>query len=192
MFVHIFILYFLFYPGYFEKVEGFFQVACAIINAFSPPLCKNTAEKCKIADRALALVDKYNLMEYRVEEERLNRHTNSWKLASSSSFLDFPILTVEELQIITLGIYQINLSKRYVYLHMKYTRDFEIKLNEEFPGVARAKIESRFAGNKAHDLWIEFDNDKTGVDTIAFANKERELWGVVVTFVQYVLHNIII
>ncbi len=155
-----------FYVGYFEKVEGFFKIACAIINAFSVPLCKNTAAKCKIADKALELVDQQNLMQQRVEEEGLNRRTKSWKVVSASDFPDFPIIPKEELQGITLGMYQLGLADQYAQLHMKESDDFQIVVNSEVSGVVRAKIESRFAANATHDLWISYDDELNGMDAI--------------------------
>ncbi len=86
--------------------------------------------------------------------------------ASASCFPDFPILSVDELQIIALGCYQPDLAKRYAKLHMKNSGDFDIKVNNEFPGVVRAKIESRFISNKTHDLWIQYDSTKSGVQAI--------------------------
>jgi hypothetical protein len=152
--------------GYFEKIGVFFRIACSIINRFSPPLSNNSPRHDRIASRALELVDKENEMRTRVEEERLDRNTKSWRKASDSECQDFPRLTMDDFETITLGVYQTALSKLYTRRHMKDSEDFEIKLNTEFENVVRAKIKSRYSGSKQHNLWIEYFPGVDGAEAI--------------------------
>ncbi|XP_035701213.1 uncharacterized protein LOC118433403 [Folsomia candida] len=146
----------------------FFRIGCALINCFCPPLSTHSPKHDKIAERALELADQENLLQKRVEDEKMDRRTKEWKTASLKEFPKFPKLSVDDLEDITLGVYQIGLAKRYANLHMKNSPIFEIKLNSEFPNIVRAKIESRFTANKAHDLWIEYSSDPEvkGADAI--------------------------
>lgn len=145
-----------------------FRIGCALINCFCPPLSTHSPKHDKIAERALELVDQENVLQKRVEVEKMDRRTQEWKKASLDQFPEFPKLSIEDMEDITLGVYQIGLAKRYATLHMKNSTNFEIKLNSEFPNIVRAKIESRFTANKAHDLWIEYSSDPNdeGADAI--------------------------
>ncbi|XP_035702689.1 uncharacterized protein LOC118434065 [Folsomia candida] len=152
--------------GYLEKLPMLFRIGCALINCFYPPLSTHSPKHDKIAERALELVDQENALQKRVEDEKMDRRTKQWKTASLEEFKKFPKLSVEDLEDITLGVYQIGLAKRYAHLHMSNSEKFEIKLNSEFTNIVRAKIESRFTANKAHDLWIEYSLEVQGADAI--------------------------
>lgn len=145
--------------GYLEKLPMFFRIGCALINCFCPPLSNNSPKNDRIAERALELVNKENELQKRVEDEKMDRRTKSWKKASIEECPNFPRLSVEDLESITLGVYQIGLAKRYATLHMSNSPVFEIKVNSEFPNIVRAKIESRFTAKKAHDLWIQYSSE---------------------------------
>jgi hypothetical protein len=143
--------------GYLDKVGRFFNIACAIINHFSPPLSQDSPRLDRIATKAMELMDSENLMQARVETERLDRNTKTWKKASVDECPDFPVLSKEDLETLTLGVYQIRLAKRYTNLHLDDEGEFVIRLNDDFEGVVRAKLESRFAQDKIHNLWISYD-----------------------------------
>lgn len=153
--------------GYLEKIGMFFRIACAMINRFCPPLSSNSPRHDAISEKALQLADKENALQLRVEEERMDRNTKSWTNASASECEDFPVLSLEDLQTLTLGVYQTGLAKRYAKRHLNESDDFEIKLNTEFANIVRAKIGSRFTSGKVHHLWIDFVPGVMGVEGIA-------------------------
>lgn len=152
--------------GYLAKVESFFKIACAITNRFCPPLYTDTPKNLMYAEKALTLMSSSNAMQARVEDERLDRNTKAWRKLDGQSAPDFPRLSLEDLEGITFGPYQIKLAKRYTKLHVQKKGQFEILLNTEVPGVIRARLESRFSSNKDHQLWVEYDPNITGIDSI--------------------------
>jgi len=153
--------------GYLEKIGLFFSIGCALINKFCPPLSKDSPRHDRIAERAMELVDQENLLQVKVVEQRMDRNTKSWAKASKDSCADFPQLSIEDFETITLVVYQTGLAKRYTKLHMDALSNFESLINTEFPGVVRAKMESRFSGaKKTHNVWIEYDPSKSGVNAI--------------------------
>lgn len=66
------------------------------------------------------------------------------------------MLSINDMETLTLGVYQTKLAKRYTDKHMKKSGQFDIKLNDEFENVVRAKIGSRFRGSHDHNLWIDY------------------------------------
>jgi hypothetical protein len=153
--------------GYLEKTGTFFKIACAIINRFSPPLSQNSPRNDRIAEKALELMAKENELEKRVTDEKLDRNTKTWRKASCEECVDFPVLSKEDLETITLGIYQVNLAKGYTKLHLNEESEFRILLNDEFAGIVRAKLESRFIQAKTHNVWIQYDSEEEGVEAIS-------------------------
>jgi hypothetical protein len=151
--------------GYLEKIGIFFRIGCALINKFCPPLSKDSPRHDRIAAKTLELVGKENLLEIRVDEEKMERYTKAWAKASAAVFQDFPQLSFEDLEDLTQGVYQIGLAKRYTRVHMSNTDDYKIMLNTDYPGIVRAKIESRFT-SKTHNCWIEFDPEMAGAEAI--------------------------
>jgi hypothetical protein len=108
-----------------------------------------------------------NLMKERVEVERLDRNTKAWtKIDAKDWCPEFPQLTIEDLLGITLGPYQLTLVKHYAKLHSRKKARFEIIVNNEVPGVVRARIHSRFSGSSEHQVWVSFNPDLTGIDAV--------------------------
>ncbi|XP_035706652.1 uncharacterized protein LOC118435202 [Folsomia candida] len=145
-------------PGsYLPKLRRFFRIAMAMINCFCPPLMEDTERHQQIALDALARSKVDNEMKKRVARDKLDRNTEKWSTASSSGVQGFPILSVQDLEKLTLGVYQVSLAKEYTKKHLSEDSEFNIQLNTEVSGVLRAKLASRFTSGKNHQLWIQFD-----------------------------------
>ncbi len=130
----------------------------AMINCFCPPLVQNTERHVKIAMDALERSTLENKLKTRVWREKLDKDTDAWVKASSDVFQDFPILTIQDLEDLTLGVYQLSLAKQYTKKHLNEDSEFIIHVNSEIPGILRAKLGSRFINAKSHHLWIEFNS----------------------------------
>lgn len=145
-------------PGsYLPKLTRFFRIAVALINCFSPPLMEDTERNHQIAMEALVRSKIENAMKKRVVSEKLDRNTDDWETASSEVLQNFPVLSVQDLENLTLGVYQLSLAKEYTKKHLSEESEFQIQLNDKTPGVLRAKLDSRFKSGKRHQLWIEFN-----------------------------------
>jgi hypothetical protein len=130
----------------------------ALINCFCPPLVQNTPRHQQIALDALERSILPNEMQQRVRREHLDATTENWVVASSEVLQDFPLLTIPDLEKLTLGIYQLSLAKLYTRKHLDEESKFNILLNTDIPDVVRAKLSSRFISAKSHELWIQYDH----------------------------------
>lgn len=154
-------------PGsYLPKLRRFFRIAVALINCYCPPLIHYTERNQEIALQALARSEVDNNMQKRVSREKLDAKTEAWKTASSDVIKDFPTLSVQDLEMLTLGVYQLSLAKEYTKKHMNEDSEFEIQLNSETSGVLRAKLNSRFTSGKKNQLWVEYDPQLAGHQAI--------------------------
>ena len=83
-------------------LKDYLLIICAIINYFKEPLVKSKPEGRELAASMLALVNKRDEVQNMILEKDLLSKT-FWKKISSSDYLDFPILSEEQLHGITFG-----------------------------------------------------------------------------------------
>jgi len=89
-----------------------------------------------------------NELHQKVLTEQLDKRDGKWLEADSTAILDFPILSMQDIKSITLGIYQINLAIRYTRQHIfenRYTIFVLKELTKD--NNIRAKIDSRTSIN---------------------------------------------
>lgn len=68
-----------------------------------------------------------NVNEFKNEVEQLGKRMSSrWERASEITVVDFPKLTMDDLQRITLGSYQLKMAEQYIKQHMKNDSHFSI------------------------------------------------------------------
>jgi len=155
-----------FFPAYMDKIGVLFKTACALINKFCVPLMEDSDKSYAIGRQALRLFKTSNELQQRVATERLDRNVKSWVKASSQVCVDFPLLSMAQLEQLTLGVYQIRLARKYTKRHFLGRADYEIHLNNDVPGVLRVHMKSRFGSNKLHKLWIQYDGSLSGPDGV--------------------------
>jgi len=62
-----------------------------------------------------------NLLWQKIESEGLDsRRVSMWQPLRASEIQDFPMLSLEELQDITVGVYQLKLAPRYMDRHIAF------------------------------------------------------------------------
>ncbi|KMQ87335.1 hypothetical protein RF55_13409 [Lasius niger] len=124
-------------------------------------MAQQLLQKAREPNIVKALVEAENLATRNVEER-----------------LDFPVLTLEYLKNLTIGVYQVKLALSYIQdkqrdedeeLHIEMLRDRN-RLPE--PGFLRARVFSRFRNAAKHQLWIAYqstnedENDQENEDPI--------------------------
>lgn len=151
---------------YVPKIMRFNRIACAIMNAYFPPLFGDKDFHDIISEACTSETSQSNELKEEIEQLGLKRMTTRWEKASASSVLDFPKLSMEDLKRITLGTYQIKIAERYIKSHLKENSEFGIFVHREKEGIIRAKIQSRFSKSKTHDAWIKFEKNESGFEAI--------------------------
>lgn len=150
---------------YVPKIMRFNRIACAIMNKYFPPLTTNKDFHDVISEVCAGEIPKTNDLKEEIEKLGLKRMTSRWEKASANVVADFPKLSMDDLQRITLGSYQISIAERYIQTHLRENNDFGIFIHREMGGMIRARIQSRFASSKTHDAWVKFDG-KSGHESI--------------------------
>ncbi|KAJ8673506.1 hypothetical protein QAD02_014181 [Eretmocerus hayati] len=144
------------------NLEDFFKIAAALINAFRPTITMAGVDG-QYANELRARAEMPNVMQARIEVDNYLRTRNGqWRRLNEFDDADFPNLTEANLQDITAGVYQINLSP--AYIQDKLLRDenevfeFDALINE--PGLIRVRIWSRFRNAVKHQLWVAYGYDE--------------------------------
>lgn len=151
---------------YVPKIMRFNRVACAIINKYFPPLFTNKEFHGTISKVVKNQNPHTNELKKEIEDLGIQRMTTRWEKANQNSIRNFPLLTMEDLQRITLGSYQIAISGKYIEQHLKDDSHFGIFIHRENDQIVRAKIQSRFSRSKTHNTWVKFNENETGFPAI--------------------------
>jgi hypothetical protein len=82
------------------QVRDYLQIACALVNAYRQPAISSSSNDDQITTKMLQCLDKPNLL-----RARLNNETLRWSNHDASDLINFPILTIDEIRLITVGMY---------------------------------------------------------------------------------------
>jgi len=95
-------------------IGDYVRIVAAICNAYRPPRVSATChDDAIIADRMLALSKKENKLQKMVDNNGWARKRVIWENIVATSLVDFPRLTMNDLQRITIGVYQL-ISKQHL------------------------------------------------------------------------------
>ena len=80
------------------QIRDYLQIACALINAYRAPAISSFSNHDQIATKMLAYLHVPNLL-----RTRLNNEVLHWSNNDVSNLVDFPILTIDQIRLITVG-----------------------------------------------------------------------------------------
>lgn len=119
----------------------------------------------ELALTLLARSQEVNIVQTRVEAENLQRRRRAeWIRLDHNQLIDFPELTFEYLQYLTLGTYQLLLASSYIQdTLLREENVFQVDVHAVEPGFIRFRLYSLFRNNTIHQQWIAYvtgnDND---------------------------------
>ncbi len=82
------------------QVRDYLQIACALVNAYRQPAISSSSNDDQITTKMLTCLNKPNLL-----RARLNNETLRWSNHDASYLINFPILTIDQIRLITVGMY---------------------------------------------------------------------------------------
>lgn len=113
------------------QIGDFFRIVFTLCNKFRPCLGSMDPESSEIATKMLEKADMPKTVQPLVEENnRLTRRAVYSAIEASSDQLDnFPVLSLDDMRTITLGIYQIEHAENYSREHLKDGGSYEIMVH---------------------------------------------------------------
>jgi hypothetical protein len=89
---------------------------------------------------------------------------SGWRKYTSELVPQFPRLSLEDLQQITIGIYQIRQAASYSALHFGNNQGYIVWVNVDFyQDLLRVRMESRHRSQASYLLWINYEPGKWGL-----------------------------
>ncbi|KMQ84946.1 hypothetical protein RF55_16831 [Lasius niger] len=143
------------------NLREFYLITGAIINKYRDVILMEGAT-LELAQAILERARTLNALKQRVIEQGLARRNGMWQRLNEDKVRDFPILELNYLKELTVGIYQLSLAP--AYIQDKVARDgikvFELDEHRE-EGLIRVRLFSRFRNAVRYQLWITYKNNKT-------------------------------
>ncbi|OXA38533.1 hypothetical protein Fcan01_26735 [Folsomia candida] len=154
------------YASYFPKLPGLLKVTVAILNAFSPPIFTQSPWHEDLIEYVASRLESPNLVQALVEQNNLQRGNAAWNTADEDDVLEFPELSLDELKLITLGPYQLNIGIQYNWQHAPSGGGYDFQLHKDMDDLLRIKLRSRFSRRPTHTVWIFFTPWGHGFESI--------------------------
>ena len=142
---------------YVTSIGDFVRIVCAICNDFRPPLSHPDPRGSELAEQMLKKSQEMNRIKTVVEEENLLRKKTIYKDVCSFDITEFPVLSLDDLRDVTMGIYQIKMAPHYTKEHFEGDSLYKLQIIKDKPNLIRCKIQSRHSNSATHTLWIEYD-----------------------------------
>lgn len=152
-----------------RNLNDFYRIAGAILNRYRPMIYMEGAT-AELAREILQRSQAVNVVQARVEVDNLVRRNGQWRRIHHADIPDFPVLDLEYLKHITIGVYQVNLAPSYIQDKVLKENDEEFQLDESMnePGFIRIRLYSRFRAAKNYQVFISYrildDNDREDND----------------------------
>ncbi|RLU23819.1 hypothetical protein DMN91_004027 [Ooceraea biroi] len=143
------------------NLRDFYRIAGDIINKCHPPILMEGVN-AEMAQQLLGKAREPNVIQALVEN--LNtKNAQRWIRLDAEQLLDFPVLTLDFLKNLTVGVYQIKLAASYVKDKLQRDEEEEFQLEmlrdvNRLPqlGLMRVRIFSRFRNATKYQLWISY------------------------------------
>ena len=81
-----------------------------------------------------------------------------YKLLEATDLPDFPVLSINDLRNITMGVYQVKQSPSYTKENKDEDGSYQT-FYAEGEDLLKVKIQSRHSNSVQHTLWLRYDND---------------------------------
>ncbi|CAF4633414.1 unnamed protein product [Rotaria magnacalcarata] len=152
--------------GYKTKMPCFlrdyFAIVCALINTYRPLFIADISKDDAIADRMLRLATQSNNIKTYVDRLKSKSEKSlKWTLLNAKySVKDFPRMTFNELNDLTLGTFQLKQAKKYAVEHLSNNGSFNIKIAKQRDDLIRAQILSRHKSAILYDVWVQYNKNE--------------------------------
>ncbi|XP_051176697.1 uncharacterized protein LOC127291551 [Leptopilina boulardi] len=153
-------------------IGDFYKIAGAILNAYRDTIHMAGANR-QLAEQMLEKSRRPNAVQERVQLENLERRNALWIRLNVDQVPHFPRLTLEYLQDLTVGVYQVKLSPGYIQDKVIREENEEFQIDEHFNeiGFIRIRIYSRFRNATRYQIFITFNPEYENDDANENANE---------------------
>ena len=151
---------------YTEKISRFLRFATAILNYQDHGIRYDPVKMDQLVAQPLERMIIEDSLLSRIEISGLSAQNIVWEVLNHSVITDFPKLSMQDLEVLTLGKYQTSLAPEYTKSHLNET--YEVQCNPQFRGLIKVRLGSRFRAAVYHHLFIEYwpiQNGARGIES---------------------------
>ena len=130
-----------------------FRAVCALINLYRPPRITSNEDDQEIGNLMLELSEKNN--QVKTKAEGFPKNVSKNKLIDAFE-LNFPLLSLEYLEQLTIGTYQLKSVKRYTNDHSGPDGEYLIEYYLEESQFLRVKMKSRHSSSDFYNVYVNF------------------------------------
>ena len=123
------------------KVKSYFEIASALHNLYGKKILCDVGNEEVVAQKILSGLKKNNEFNTYIQENSLVKKRRNFEKLNEAALEDFPKLTENDLEILTLGKYQIAQSLAYISEH--YDNHFPLSVSKIESDIILVKIQSR-------------------------------------------------
>lgn len=144
-----------------RKLRRYLRIACALMNRFCPPICHDSDRHEKLLLDIRQRENEPNTLKEEIESNKRDFVTRRtcWEKVAAADLTGFPQLTLDELESISLGKFNIKNAPGYTDDHFRIDPNYAVDIHKERSGLLRLRIQSKFRSCVTHILWIEYATD---------------------------------
>ncbi|CAF1257807.1 unnamed protein product [Rotaria sordida] len=138
------------------QVRDYLRIACALVNAYRSPAISSFMNDDIIVTKMLENLHEPNLLRVRINDEILR-----WVDGDASQLVNFPVLSMDQIRTITVGVFQLKQARSYCEEHCSTTHldnraDFPLQICANDPQLIRIRFKSRHSNTKTYHAYISF------------------------------------
>ncbi|XP_058809857.1 uncharacterized protein LOC131675049 [Phymastichus coffea] len=171
------------------------RIACFLNNLFGKRLNSDVGKINSIIERINETKNLKNTLAEFVEENNWNRKTTPFSTVSSNDLLDFPELTIDELQILFTGTYQLSQAVCYLAEMMDENGSVSLKSSKVETGIIRFEVKSRHINSKTYKSYVHYLPNTYGIKGVkryccncANGNRTVDCCSHVASIIYYLSH----
>ena len=146
------------------KVKPYFEIAGALHNLYEKRLLSDIGNEDVISNLILHNPEKPNDLQLYVEEKGLKRKRVCFEILNEASLSDFPVLSIDQLELLTLGKYQLSQAISYIAEHLEMKIPIMVYVIE--PTILYTQFQSRHISSKHHKTFIKYEPNGTSEKSI--------------------------
>ena len=145
------------------------RILTAAMNAFRPPLIRTDDSDAELASEMLKKAEcKRNALFSKIEKGLFSSRGKWMSIDANEAVPEFPVLSKEQLHMLTFGTYKLKQAKSYTREHLSDDGEYTINVHNQAPGLLRIRIQSRHINAKRYFCWIEYSTEDVDDKIVAW------------------------
>ncbi len=150
-----------------QPIGDYVQIIAAICNKYRPPIKRDSVEDRAVARKMLERAKlTVNPLQQHIEAIGKKPLVAKWKRLDGAVLDNFPVLSLEYIRNLTLGIYQLKQAESYTKEHLSDDGVYHMWGYKQDADLYCIKLQSRHVSSKKYLIWIQIHQDHDQSDPI--------------------------